>query len=61
MMESASISSVTRMTPSCAVIADPERPATQHGHEHRAKLPDDADAEQVDDIHVGTEAVELQC
>ena len=29
MTSSASSSSVTRITPSCAVIADPERPATR--------------------------------
>jgi hypothetical protein len=29
MVASASISSVTRITPSCAVIAEPERPATR--------------------------------
>jgi hypothetical protein len=60
MVARASISSVTRITPSCAVIADPERPATRIATSTWTKLAHDAQADDVDDEDVGAELLELQ-
>ena len=51
----ASSSSVTRMTPSCAVIEEPERPATRIAASIGPSSRIDAHAEDVDDVDVGAE------
>ena len=55
----ASSSSVTRITPICAVIAEPERPGDQDGGQHRPQLADQRDAQDVDDVGVGAELPQL--
>src|SRR3989442_11539071 len=57
--ESASSSSVTLITPSWAVIAEPRAPRHQHRAYHRAELAEDAHAENVDDESVGAVKAQL--
>jgi hypothetical protein len=48
-VDSASISSVTRITPIWAVIAEPERPATSTATSTGPEFANDRDAEDIDD------------